>query len=129
MAQELQKMNQDIKDWFADTEKGLKQKFDELDIQHVKRSPSPSASRDALENITRKRLGLIYKGSFKFPRHMVFVAKGVGKGVPAGIAGTSATQRRPKDWFNSVIDAKIDSLADTVAEHNANLSADRIKIN
>lgn len=121
-------MNQDINDWFDGTEKDLKQKFDDLDIEHVKRSPSPVASRDVLNHITQKKLGLISKGSFKFPRHMVFVAKGVGKGVPAGIAGTSATHRRPKDWFNSVIDARIDNLADTVAENSGDLIADNIKI-
>jgi len=128
MLLDAEKMNQDVKAWFALTEKVLKRQFDLLDIKHVPRSPSPVASREVLEHILRKRLGLVSKGSFKFPRHMVFVAKGVGRGVPAAVAGTNQTTRKPKDWFNGVIDARIDELANTVAENSGNLIVNNLKI-
>ena len=121
-------MNRDIKSWFILTQKVLKQQFDLLEIKHVKRSPSPVSSKETLMQQTRMRSGLISRGSFKFNRSMVFVSKGVGKGVPAALAGTSATTRKPKDWFNSVIDNRINNLADTVAGHCGDIVCSNIRI-
>jgi hypothetical protein len=83
--------------------------------------------------------------SYKFPRHGVFFAKGVGRGhimqsgkVVRGIKhGKIATltggpvNRKPQDWFNHVIDKNIENLIDTVAEHKADtvlLNASGMKI-
>jgi len=123
-----EKLNSDIKSWAGETQKELKQQFDSLNIQHVDRSPSPRPSREVLENILRSRGGLVSKVSFKFPRHMVFVHKGVGKGVPISLAGSNATNRKPKPWFNPVMDKKVEDLADRVADHSADIVVNNLMI-
>lgn len=45
---------------------------------------------------------------------MVYVHKGVGRGTP--IEKVGQTNRKAKEWFNPVIDRRIDELADVVAE-------------
>jgi hypothetical protein len=48
--------------------------------------------------------------SWQFPRHGVFVEKGVGRGNPIGGVG-STNKRKPKPWFQqSVTDASIAEL-------------------
>ena len=57
---------------------------------------------------------------------MVFVHKGVGKGTPIGMVGS--TNRKPKEWFNPVIDKRVELLADKVAEHSADIVVNNITI-
>jgi hypothetical protein len=59
-------------------------------------------------------MGIPTKVSFKFPQHMVFVHKGVGKGTPIAKAGTGT--RKAKEWFEPPIERNIDKLGDIVAE-------------
>lgn len=120
------KMNADIKAWGKGTIGDLKQEFSRLQIVHAERSPSPSPSVEALINRFGQRQGLINKVSFKFPRHMVFVHKGVGKGVPSGFTGS--TTRRPKEWFNPIMEKDIEKLADTVANNQADIIVSNLLI-
>ena len=116
------KMNADIRQWGRGTIGDLKQQFALLKIEHVTRSPSPVAAIEALKNYFAERQGLINKVSFKFPRHMVFVHKGVGKGRPAAQPGTA------KEWFNPVIDADIEKLADIVANNQGDMIVSNLLI-
>jgi hypothetical protein len=45
---------------------------------------------------------------------MIYVHKGVGRGTP--IEKVGQTTRKPKPWFNPVVEKRIDELADIVAE-------------
>lgn len=121
-------LNSGIRAWAKNTTAALKSEFDILDIQHVDRSPSPVASRDKIMTALRNRQGIISIIGFKFPKHMVFVHKGVGKGVPASRAGSSGTTRKAKEWFNPVISAKVDDLADVVANATGDLIVNNIGI-
>lgn len=106
----------------------IDQAFVTLKIEHATRSRSPQPSREALKAFLRWRQGAINKVSFKFPRHMVFVHKGVGRGVPASEAGSSRTTRVPKPWFNDPLTETTEELADGLAAHFADASVDRIFI-
>lgn len=128
MADNVANMNQDIAQWAVGTVNELKNQFTILDIKHVKRSPSTTPSKDAIQNKFGRRQGQISKISFKFPRHMVFVHKGVGRGVPISLAGSSGTTRKPKEWFDPVIDKNVDVLADKVAEHAADIAIADLRI-
>jgi hypothetical protein len=128
MIQNADIFNAEVKAWKDAVTAQLKKKFAELDIKHVSRSPSAVASRDALKGSTTAKFGLIAAVKYKFPRHMVFVAKGVGKGVSAEMAGTGETSRKPKDWFNSVIDANMPQLADTVANGLGDMIINNLRI-
>jgi hypothetical protein len=68
---------------------------------------------------TRKDFGEINMVSFQFPRHGVFVHKGVGRGwemisgkVVRTAKGIQKGTRVPKDWLNSEIDKSVGLLAD-----------------
>jgi hypothetical protein len=111
-------LNDDIKDWTNGTMNDIDQRFDVLDIKHAKNSKSPAAARTLIKSVLAYRNGTINKVSIKFPRHMVFVQKGVGKGTPKEMAGL--TNRQPKDWFNQPVDEAVERLGDIVAEHAGN---------
>lgn len=113
------KYNRRIINWESTTAAQLDKQFDKYGIEHRRYSPSPHPAREILKAIHSLKNGMVSKVSFKFPRHMVFVHKGVGKGVPISIAGSSATARKPKPWFNEVIDPAVDELADIVAQETA----------
>lgn len=69
--------------------------------------------------------GEIYRLGFAFKREGVFVHKGVGRGyVMRGgtVVKTSKTEgfnRRPKPWFNPVIEAKIPELEQIIREYTS----------
>ena len=92
----------------------LVQRMDDLGIRHASYSTSKVAAQRALTVRTPKRNGIIGRISYSIPRHMIFVHKGVGRGTKISQVGN--TNRKPKPWFNPVVDANIDKLADTVAE-------------
>jgi len=120
------KLNKDIKSWSMTTRADLVTQFSKLNIQHVERSPSLRPSRDVLASRTSMRQGMINRVSFSFPRHMVFVHKGVGKGVPISKVGTS--NRKAKEWFNPVVDRDIEKLADIVADGQGDLIVNNLSI-
>jgi hypothetical protein len=72
------------------------------------------AAQRALTVRTPKKSGIISRISYTIPRHMIYVHKGVGRGTKIDQVGN--TNRKAKPWFNPVIDANINKLADTVAE-------------
>ena len=109
------KMNLEIKGWAKDTTGDLKREFKRLNIVHREDSPSKEAAVDLLLNKFGQRAGMVNKVSFKFPRHMVFVHKGVGKGRPISKPGTA------KEWFNPKMDQDIEKLADIVADNQADI--------
>lgn len=121
-------LNGFVLDWSKATLRKMDAKFDELNIEHSPSSKSPIAAREALKYYIQYKLGVPAVISYKFPRHMVFVAKGVGNGVPAALAGTSATKRKPKDWFNKVLDEEIEELADGVAERTGDAIVNSLRI-
>lgn len=93
----------------------------------------------------------IYEGiGFGIQRHGVFVHKGVGRGyqirggMVVRVDGSGVGRKRldrkpvagpimrmPVDWFNTVIDANTNKLADDVADANANaiVNVFRMRIN
>lgn len=55
-----------------------------------------------LTSRTRKKNSMIFMVSFPFPKQGVWTYHGVGKGVPIMKAGTPATNRKPKKWWDKV---------------------------
>jgi hypothetical protein len=73
-----------------------------------------------------RRAGILNAVGFKMPRHGVFVEKGVGRGYPAG---HSKLGRKPKPWFNPVMEMEVPRLANIAAKHGVDIAAKRIFIN
>lgn len=108
--------NADVSKWTIETKEALVNQMNSLGIVHRENSSSEVPAQKALKSSTRKQSGIVNKISFRMPRHMVFVAKGKGR-----LRTDGTTNRQPKDWFNSVVDSRMDSLTDIVADHSGNL--------
>jgi hypothetical protein len=106
--------NKRITNWANKVKQELVQEMGQLNIQHRKNSPSPKPAKQSVKQSTRKSGGLINRVGYNIPRHMVYVHKGVGRGTPIEKAGQ--TSRKAKQWYNPVIDRRIDELGDIVAE-------------
>jgi len=66
----------------------------------------------------------IFRLGFGFPQHGAFITKGVYgkiKGMKRNAKNNPSinSPRQPIDWFNPVIDAHLNELADIVARYNA----------
>lgn len=124
---EKQQMNQAVKEWTSKVFNNLKNEYEQLNIKHVARSPSPAAAKDSMLTNMGYGQGLVRRIGFKFPKHMVFVHKGVGKGVKAADVGSKGT-RRPKEWFNPVIEQAMEDLGDIVADHCGDMVVKNLSI-
>jgi hypothetical protein len=83
--------------------------------------------------------GDAWQAIWKFPRHGIFLFKGVGKGyllvdgrIVRAITRHNAVYfidkkfvRQPADWFNSVFEMQIPKLADIMAEYWADRAVDQ----
>lgn len=118
--------NAKIVSWAKDTQGKLVQSIRDQGIRHSDRSKSPKAAERSLTVRTPKRQGLISRVSYSIPRHMIFVEKGVGRGTTISQVGN--TKRVAKPWFNPVIEANIDALADIVAEETGDVIINNLLI-
>ena len=71
----------------------------------------------------KEKFGIPERVRLTFPRHYVFVEKGVGRG--RGIASGKTT---PKPAINPAISAHIEELADIAADGCASIAANRLFI-
>ncbi len=127
MAINVNTANARITDWAKGTEGDLKEEIKSLGIRHRANSKSPMAAVKALKTTYRKGDGIINRISFRIPRHMIFVHKGVGRDTP--IEKVGQTNRKAKPWFNPVIDKNIDELADIAAEEIGGAIINNLLIN
>jgi hypothetical protein len=96
------------------------QRMQELGIHH---------GSEPLSNIKKtltKNDGVINRIRYKFKRSGVFLQKGVGRGTPADKVGQ--TNRKAKDWFNSVVDEIADEITEAVADEWVDVIFDKLKI-
>lgn len=85
------------------------------------RSANPSLK--AFRATVKYKFGLPQRIRLTFPRHYVFVEKGVGKGRKMG-----SGKETPKPAINPAIEANIEALADIAADNMADFAANRIFI-
>lgn len=80
----------------------------------------------------RSQSNLVFKGidrlGLKMLRHGVFIQKGVGRGYPLSGKRSSLGKRKPKDWFNQVIDRRLPGLADELLQYDATIVANNLFI-
>lgn len=84
------------------------------------------ALRASLRYFTRSRDGNIERVGFRFERHGIFLAHGVGRGRP--VRSKKANDHK-KDWLTPVLDVLLDDIADLVAEGYADIIAAEFKLN
>lgn len=71
----------------------------------------------------KEKYGIPERVRLTFPRHYVFVEKGVGRG-----RGIASGKTKPKPAINPAITAHIDELADIAADGCASIAAQRLFI-
>jgi hypothetical protein len=127
----LDKFNQDVSKWTRGTKRELK-----LEVIQLTAIYSGHARTD-LDAKVRRYAGEASKINFAFPYYMAFVHKGAGKGYGGtktglftrtngtkgttnpdsmGKMGTGA--RRPKPWFNPVVESRFPALEEIVARYH-----------
>jgi len=124
MKNEFDKMNDSARSWARDTRRQLRAAVigvGAVDTGKLARSIRYGA---------RQSFGVIHSLSFKFPRHGIFVEKGVGRGWPISgkTAMNSVKARIAKPWFNPTIENNISKLADDLGKNAADIADDNIKI-
>ena len=124
MSKDFDKYNDEARGWARQTRRDLRNAVLQAGAVHT-----GELSRSVRYG-ARRSFGVIHSLSFKFPRHGIFVEKGVGKGWPitGRTAMNSVKARIAKPWFNPVIDANIGKLADKLAGHSADIATENIKI-
>jgi hypothetical protein len=118
--------NKDVSGWTKDTKAAVVSEMNALGIVHSENSKSPVSAQKALRTAIRKDAGVTNRVSFKIPRHMVFVHKGVGRGTR--ISQVGSTKRKPKPFLNPVIEKNIGKLGDIVADHQGTMIVNALMI-
>jgi hypothetical protein len=126
LPEDMDAFNTDVNKWTKDTKSEVVSEIGSLGIVHQENSKSPVPAQKAIKTSQRKNAGLVNRISFRMPRHMVFVHKGVGRGTK--ITDVGSTKRVAKPWFNPVIERKIDELVDIVADHQGAMVLNAIMI-
>lgn len=126
LPQDIGAFNSDVGKWAKDSRADLVSEIKALGITHYDYSRSPVPAERALRMSIRNKVGVVNKIGFKMPRHMVFVHKGVGRGTKITQVGT--TNRKPKPWFNPVIEKNLPDLVNIVADHNGTMVLNAVMI-
>jgi len=71
---------------------------------------------------TRKEFEEIVRLGFTFPRHGVFLQKGVSRGHPV------SSPRQAKDWFNGVISRNLPELMDIIGNYYADQAVNATQV-
>lgn len=123
--------NQDVSKWTRKTKRQLK-----LEVIRSTVIYSGHARKD-LDAKVRRYAGEASKINFAFPFYMAFVHKGAGKGYggsktglftrtngskgttnPNSMGKMGTGKRRPKPWFNPVVEARFPALEELVAVYH-----------
>lgn len=126
LAEDMDAFNKDVSKWTKDTKAEVISEMNSLGIVHRENSQSPVPAQEAFKTSQGKKAGVVSKISFRMPRHMVFVHKGVGRGTKITEAGNS--KRKAKAWFNPVIEKNMNDLVDIVADHQGAMVLNAIMI-
>ena len=116
LAAQQAKQNKDIRTWAKGTQAQLIRNVHKFNLKQT---------YDLLEALTDKRprysksAGDIFK--IRLPNTIggVMTAHGAGRG--------STTNRTPKDWYGSLMDAQVETLADIMLEHKGDQTLTEIK--
>lgn len=120
------KLNAEVRLWAAGSAQHMQKEAKALGITHRSNSPSSGSSIDKIFSAVKTKFSIAERISFKFPRHLVFVHKGVGKGTPITAVGT--TSRKAKEWFEKPMTKDIEKLADIVQENFADAAVSSIHL-
>lgn len=114
----MELVNAEIRSWASGTQSAMRNNIRSMSTK----------GKGELVRMTHeyfRQFGQINRVAFRFPKHGVFFAKGVGEGYRSknGVVykvKPGPMMRHPKDWFNSTLDQRIPILAEKLANTMAN---------
>ena len=124
--EDVDAFNQDVSSWSKKARQAMVSEMNALGIVHHEGSRSPVPAQQALKARVSKKDGTASRISFRMPRHLVFVHKGVGRGTK--ISQVGSTKRTAKPWFNPVVEQQLPELVDIVADHTGAMILNSIMI-
>jgi prophage DNA circulation protein len=116
----LDKLNTDVQQKTKQFVARLKAEQNALGMKHGSDSLQKIGSRISTKNQVPNRVRI------RFKKSGIFVHKGVGRGTPAALAGT--TNRKAKEWFNPLVEEFADELMETFADAFIDVSYEKLKI-
>jgi hypothetical protein len=119
---DIDKYNEDIKAWNDGTYREVKAEMDRLGIKHLPGSRSPISLQRAITTRLRKQDELVNRIGYQFPRHGVFVHKGVSRGHGKG------NPRTAKEFLQPVIDRRFDELENIVLDGTGSMIINALAI-
>jgi hypothetical protein len=122
---DFEKVNTIINTKTRQAKQALIEEQSKLGMKHGLNRTEP----EPLTNIntrTSKNAGVINRIRFRFKKSGVFVHKGVGKGTP--IEKVGSTNRKPKPWFNPVIEKYANEMMEEVADEYVDVAFNQILI-
>lgn len=145
--QDWSKLNNDLTAWTKDGKQALFNRIAQMAIGDYKRygyrdysshrtryyqlkASFSTPGEKSVATYSRKNFDVIDRISFRFLRHMVFVEKGVGRGMPIeSVRNGNAEKysRIAKPWFNPVIEKKLDELPAIVLAPYAGISLSKLQ--
>jgi len=118
----LDDMNNGIAGWAKGTKSEVINELNALGVKHYKNSPNKVPLRKAIKDSVRKRFDSIDRISYKIPRSAIFLHKGVSRGHG------KSNPRKAKEFYNPIVDKRMDELADIVAEGQGNIIVNSLNI-
>lgn len=118
----LDDMNSNITGWANGTKSAVINELDALGVKHYPYSPNKVPLRKAIKQSLRKRFDTVDRISYKMPRSAIFLHKGVSRGH-----GRS-NPRQAKEWYNPIVDKRMDELADIVADGQGNMIVNNLNL-
>ncbi|MEI7723479.1 MAG: hypothetical protein WCK09_00385 [Bacteroidota bacterium] len=115
--EEMEAFNEKLKGWGAKVNAALPPSIRSLGIGGKRLASS-------IRNTYYYEYGEIYRLGFSFAREGIFVHKGVGRGYVMAngtvvkISKTLGFNRKPKPWFNPVIESFIPELEEIIMEYS-----------
>lgn len=112
----VNKFNEEIRAWGAKVKAELYPSLDSNEIKGTK-------LKSSIKNTYKEDYGEIFRIGFSFKPEGVYVHKGVGRGyimqdgVVVKTSRTKGWNRRPKPWFNPVIESNIPALEAIIKSH------------
>ncbi|MFA6281680.1 MAG: hypothetical protein WCY05_04160 [Candidatus Omnitrophota bacterium] len=137
-------MYNEVKQWAASQRSML-----QAEIRKLSSKGKGELAKALRFKVYKNKLGVVSMVGFQFPRHGVFMQKGVGRGyimeggvvvrgsrlrtskqiklyanaknrdIQTRVIRSGAINRHPEDWFNTPISNNIDKIADIVAKYMA----------
>ena len=125
LADRLEEVDKEVRAWARVTRNDLRTRLMTLDLQERARIAGEPGLIKRLGYSLRRKDGELDNVAFSFPRHGIFLERGVGKHRPVGSVSAA---RAAKPWLSTILPDATEELAEILADEYANIAAAELRI-